>query len=93
MLWISCPYIDEVIMQPLSSNDLKIKPKECRCVISDNLALLAKQSSHSLQHTVLIRIVRVILRRYLKQRREGGGVGLDPMPYPFRNLFTISVAL
>lgn len=43
--------------------------------------LLSKEPAHSLQHTILLRVVRVVLGRDLKQRGESGRVRLDAVSY------------
>lgn len=43
--------------------------------------LLSKEPAHPLQHTILLRVVRVVLGRDLKQRGESGRVRLDAVSY------------
>lgn len=52
--------------------------------------LLPKQPPHALQHAILLRVIRVILRWDLQQRREGSGVGLDTVSYPLGDLLRVS---
>lgn len=48
--------------------------------------LLSKQPAYPLKHAVLLRVVRVVLGRDLKQRGESGCVRLDAMSYLLGNL-------
>jgi len=48
--------------------------------------LLPKQPPHPFQHTILLRIVWMILTRYLEQTRKRSGVALDAMPYLLGNV-------
>jgi len=48
--------------------------------------LLAKQTTDSPQHAVLLRVVRVVFARNLEERWECGSVGIDPVSYPVGNM-------
>lgn len=56
-------------------------------------SLLSEQSPDALQHTILLRVIGVILGRNLKQRGEGGGVALNTVSYPLGNLALVSLLL
>ena len=48
--------------------------------------LLPKQPPHSLEHTILLRIIRMLLTGYLQYSRESIRIRIHPMSDPFRNL-------
>lgn len=48
--------------------------------------LLAKEPANTFENAILFWVVRVIFAWYLKYRRKGIRVGVNPMPYAFRNL-------
>jgi hypothetical protein len=52
--------------------------------------LLAEQLPHSLHDTVLLGVVRVVLRRDLEQAWEGLVVGVDAGSYALGNLLQVS---
>jgi hypothetical protein len=43
--------------------------------------LLPKQPPHPLQHAILLRVVRMVLARYLEQARKRSRVALDAVAY------------
>lgn len=57
--------------------------------IESALYLLSKQSSHPLEYTVLFRVIRVVLARDLENSRESLGVGIDAVPDPLCDLYSI----
>lgn len=56
------------------------------CTGSAACCLLSEQPPHTLQHAVLVRVVWVVFRRNLEQRRESGGIGVHTVAYTFGNL-------
>lgn len=52
-----------------------------------NNTLFPKQPPHSSQHTILFRIVRVVLRRNLQDRRKCGGVCVESIADFLRDLY------
>ena len=50
------------------------------------IRLLSEQSPHPLKHAVFLRVIRMIFRRYLEQRRECCRVCLDAMSYLLGNV-------
>lgn len=54
-----------------------------------NPPLLSKQPPYPAQHAVLLRVIWVVFARDFEDGREGGGVCIDAVSYPVRDLFTI----
>lgn len=78
------------MLSPCLSTNSKLRegwrPRQANSTSLSETSLLAKQTTDSPQHTVLLRVVGVVFARNLEERWECGSVGIDSVSYPVGNL-------